>query len=185
MIADITAAKNLVALLLTRADVLGAKPFLWAKRGGQWQSQSWAEAAADVCKLAEGLHALGLKPGDRVMLVSENRPEWCLADFAIMAAGCITVPAYITNTERDHLHVLENSGAKAVIVANDKLAQPLLAAMVRGGRAEHLIAIEPLKIAQVGGFDYHSWASLLTSEPAAARAAVEARIAAIARIDPA
>ena len=53
-----------------------------------------------------------------MLLVSENRPEWLIADFAIMAAGCITVPAYVTNTERDHLHVLDNSGASAVIVAN-------------------------------------------------------------------
>jgi long-chain acyl-CoA synthetase len=36
------------------------------------------------------------------MLVSENRPEWCIADLAIMAAGCITTPAYTTNTEGDH-----------------------------------------------------------------------------------
>jgi long-chain acyl-CoA synthetase len=66
-----------------------------------------------------------------VLLVSENRPEWCLADLAIMAAGCVTVPAYTTNTERDHLHVLENSGARAVIVSDAKLAKPLLPAVLR------------------------------------------------------
>ncbi len=80
----------------------GDKPFLWHKEGGAWEPLSWAEAARQVASLAAALKAIGLKPGDRVMLVSENRPEWCISDLAIMAAGCVTVPTYITNTERDH-----------------------------------------------------------------------------------
>jgi long-subunit acyl-CoA synthetase (AMP-forming) len=53
------------------------------------------------------LRDIGLKEGDRVVLVSENRPEWCIADLAIMAAGLVTVPTYTTNTERDHLAILK------------------------------------------------------------------------------
>ena len=56
----------------------------------------------------------GIGRGDRVALVSENRPEWIIADLAIMSAGAITVPAYVTNTVDDHRHVLGNSGARAV-----------------------------------------------------------------------
>jgi long-chain acyl-CoA synthetase len=58
------------------------------------------------------------------MLVSENRPEWLISDLAIMAAGCVTVPTYSTNTERDHQHILDDSGARAVIVSTAKLARP-------------------------------------------------------------
>jgi long-chain acyl-CoA synthetase len=112
-ISDLLATRNLVELFLKRADARGEAPFLWAKRDGMWQPISWAEAARQVCTIAESLRAMGLSDGERVMLVSENRPEWCLADFAIMAAGCITVPAYVTNTERDHLHILEDSGPNA------------------------------------------------------------------------
>ena len=90
-LSDFDASPNLVALFLSRADELGEKPMLWAKRDGAWQAVSWAEAARRVCLLAESLRRIGLKDGDRVMLVSENRPEWCLADLAIMAAGCVTV----------------------------------------------------------------------------------------------
>ncbi len=180
-IGDIRASRNLVDLFLGRADELGDKPFLWAKRDGDWRSTSWAEAAQQVCVLAEGLRALGLNDGDRVMLVAENRPEWCLSDLAIMAAGCVTVPAYVTNTERDHSHVLDNSGACAVIVADDKLAKPLIPAMLRSGQAAHLIGIQPLRAAQSGSFDYHEWDKLVSGDPAAARAAVDARIAGIAR----
>ena len=182
-ISDLASTKNVVELFLRRADARGSDPFLWAKRDGKWQPLSWADVASQVCTMAQALVGLGLKPGDRVLLVSENRPEWLIADFAIMAAGCITVPAYVTNTERDHLHVLDNSGAAAVIVANDKLAKPLLQAVVRAGSVRHVIGIEPLRIAQASNFEYHEWASLMPGDAAAARKAVAARIAGIARQD--
>ena len=66
--------------------------------------------------------ALGIERGDRVALIRENRPEWVIADFAIMSAGAITVPAYTTNTVDDHRHILGNSGARAVIVSTAALA---------------------------------------------------------------
>ena len=182
-ISDLPSARNLVELFLARADLRGDAPFLWAKHGGKWHPQSWAEVTDKVCLLAEGLRGLGLKQGDRVLLVSENRPEWLIADFAIMAAGCITVPAYVTNTERDHLHVLDNSGAAAVIVSNDKLARPLLPAVMRSGQAAHVIGIEPLRISQASNFEYVSWSALLAGDAAKARAAVAARAAKIARTD--
>jgi len=56
------------------------------------------------------LAALGIEPGDRVALVSENRPEWVVADLAIMSAGAVTVPAYVTNTVEDHRHILAIAG---------------------------------------------------------------------------
>ena len=103
---DFAAAPNLVRLFLDRADERGERPFLVARRDGAWQALSWREAAEQVCLLAEALRSLGLEDGDRVVIVAENRPEWAIADLAIMAAGCITTPAYTTNTERDHLHIL-------------------------------------------------------------------------------
>lgn len=180
-ISDLPTSRNLVELFLKRAESGGESPFLWAKRDGKWQPISWAEAARQVCAIAESLRAMGLNDGDRVMLVSENRPEWCIADFAIMAAGCITVPAYVTNTERDHLHILDDSGASAVIVANDKLAKPLIGALLRSGKAKHVIGIEPLRISQQGTFEYHEWETLKARDAAAARQAVQARMAKVGR----
>jgi long-chain acyl-CoA synthetase len=183
-IADFDASSSLVELFLRRADERGDKPFLTAKREGEWRSISWREAAGRVSLIAEALRRLGLADGDRVLLVSENRPEWALADLAIMAAGCITTPAYITNTEGDHAHVLANSGAKAVIVSDRKLARPLLPAIIRTGIAEHVIAIEPLRPSQAS-FQLHAWSDLLQSDAVAARAAVDRRIATVRREDPA
>ena len=180
-ISDLRSRRNLVDLFLARADARGDAPFLWAKQGGTWQPISWAEAARQVCVLAEALRGLGLDAGDRVLLVSENRPEWCIADFAIMAAGLVTVPAYITNTERDHQHVLDDSGARAVIVSDDKLAKPLLPAVLRSSIAKHVIGIEPLRISQTGSFEYHDWSALVQGDAVAARGRVTDRIEKIQR----
>ena len=180
---EIEQASNLVSLFLQRADEGGDKPFLGRKVAGEWQTISWREAAEQVCVLAENLRGLGLADGDRVMLVSENRPEWCIADLAIMAAGCITVPAYITNTERDHIHILDNSGAKAVIVSNEKLSGPLIPAIFHTGIAEHIIPIESVRGYQGGNLACHGWTHMIEGDAKAARSAVEARLAGIGRKD--
>jgi len=152
---------NLVAMFFARAKEGGDKPFLSHKAGEAWVSLSWAEAAKQVASLATGLKAIGLQPGDRVMLVSENRPEWCITDLAIMAAGCVTVPTYITNTERDHTHIIENSGARAVIVSTAKLARPLLPAAIRSSEARIIIGIDDLRVMQTGTLEYYPWAKLI------------------------
>jgi long-chain acyl-CoA synthetase len=181
VLSDIDAADNLVALFLRRADEGGDAAFLGAHRGGSWETISWAEAARQVCLLAESLRRIGLEDGDRVALVSENRPEWCIADLAIMAAGLVTVPAYVTNTERDHVHILDNSGARAAIVANERLSAPLIPAIMRTGMVEHVIPIDDIRQYQSGNITCHSWAAMLEGDAGAARAAVEARIAGIGR----
>ncbi|MCL9982163.1 MAG: long-chain fatty acid--CoA ligase [Erythrobacter sp.] len=183
MLQDIDGARNLVELFLKRADEKGDAPFLGHKAGGKWVTQSWRSAAEHVVLLAEALRAMGLTDGDRVALVSENRPEWCIADLAIMAAGCITVPTYTTNTRRDHAHILDNSGARAVFVSTEKLLAPVVGAIGQTGLVEHLIGIDDLKRQQSGSFEYHAWSALVTGDAAAARAAVDARIAGITRDD--
>ena len=180
---DIDRARNLVELFLMRAEQKGDAPFLGRKQGGEWTTQSWSEVADQICVLAEALRAMGLNPGDRVALVSENRPEWCIADIAIMAAGCISVPTYITNTERDHAHILDNSGARAVIVSTEKLLKPLVGAISRTGIIDHVIGIDDLHRRQSPGFDYHDWNALMQGDVEAARKAVKERIAKIERED--
>ncbi len=182
-ISDFDSANNLVSLFLARADERGDAPFLWAKPGGQWESLSWAEVARQVCLIAENLRGLGLGDGDRVVLLSENRPEWCIADLAIMAAGCVTVPAYTTNTEHDHQHILDNSGARAVIVSGDRLATPLIPAILRSGMVERVIGMTALSHCPGPDFTCHAWDAVCAGEPQAARAAVEQRMAAIGRAD--
>jgi long-chain acyl-CoA synthetase len=172
---------NLVAMFFTRAEQFGDAPFLWAKSGSEWHSISWAEAARRVAGFAKNLKKLGLEKGDRVMLVSENRPEWCIADLGIMAAGCVTVPTYTTNTERDHQHILDNSGARAIIVSTAKLAANVMPAAVRS-QAEFIIGMEPLKTAQKGQLGIRDWADMAQGTDADV-AATTAAMASVTRDD--
>jgi long-chain acyl-CoA synthetase len=156
---------NLVSLFLTRAQEKGDAPFLWAKRDGEWRATSWAEAARQVAALAASLRSIGLEKGDRVCLVSENRPEWLMSDLAIMAAGCVTVPTYTTNTTRDHSHILGNSGARAVIVSNQKLAKNLVPAVLTSTECHHVIGMEPIRSGQTPDWVHcHYWATLASGE---------------------
>jgi long-chain acyl-CoA synthetase len=153
---------NLVAMFLDRVQQRGDTPFLWAKRDGAWQSISYTEAARQVAALSESLIRLGLRPGDRVMLVSENRPEWLIADLAIMAAGCVTVPTYTTNTTRDHTHILTSSGARAVIVSSQKLAKTLIPAVLFSSDCHDVIGIEDIRTGQsVSEARFHVWSELV------------------------
>ena len=121
------------ALPLVQAGGALAVPRLWRGGGGQ------------VRRLARGLAGLGVTPGDRVVLVAENRPEWAIADLAIMAAGAITVPAYTTNTPSDHRHVLTHSGAKGVIVSTRAMAERVLPAALEAPELGFIVAIEELR----------------------------------------
>ena len=141
---DLSGVQNLPLLFFQQARKYGDKPFLWRKVDGTYQPISWTEAARQANLLSRALRARGLQTGDRVCLISENRPEWLIADVAIMAAGGITVPAYTTNTVDDHRYILDNSGAKAVIVSTAKLAQRLVPAASRAPSVEFLVAMEPL-----------------------------------------
>ena len=179
---DFDSFPNLVTMFFTRARHRGDAPFLWSKTGGEWQSISWAEAARRVAGFAKSLRQLGLEKGDRVMLVSENRPEWCIADLGVMAAGCVTVPTYVTNTERDHQHILDNSAARAIVVSSAKLAKLLLPAAIKSSQAEFIIAMEPLPPTQQGQLSVHNWADMVQGTDADVRA-TEAAMATVTRDD--
>lgn len=173
---------SLPAMFLEQAARLGPRPFLGHKEGGQWRTRSWSETEEQVLAVAGGLLALGLQPGDRVMLVAENRPEWAIADLAIMAAGGISVPAYTTNTPEDHRHVLENSGARLVIVSTRQLAERVLPAAARSGSAPALISMEPLGLAQSPGIELHDWTAVMDSGKGR-EDAVRALVAGLRRTD--
>ena len=173
---------NLVTMFLTRAREKADGPFLSSKHDGEWASISYSEAARQVAALAESLKRLGLQPGDRVMLVSENRPEWLIADLGIMAAGCVTVPTYTTNTTRDHQHILANSGAAAVIVSTQKLARALLPAVLFSSDCKHVISIDEIITGQSPDVaQFHHWGELV-SGPADV-GALEKRSAEVKRDD--
>ncbi len=152
--------QTLPQMFFAKAEELGDKPLFWAKHYDAWQSVSWAQAAADVSALSRGLRSLGVKPGDRVVLVSENRPEWGVADLAIMSVRALTVPAYTTNTIEDHTHILSDSGAEVVIVSSAQLAERLLPAASALADVKTIVALEA-PAGKADGVEIINWRDLL------------------------
>ena len=158
---DLNRWPNLVAMFFEQASTKKNSPFLWKKQQGEWNSISWAETAKQVRLLALALQEYGLNLGDRVVLVGENSPEWAIADFAVMAAGGVTVPTYITNTSNDHRHILTDSEATIAIVSNQKLADPLLEATANLPNLKQIISMEKIEVNPDAGFKIKSWSEAL------------------------
>lgn len=92
------------------------------KEGGQWRTLSHAELLPRVRRTALALQELGLARGDRVAILSENRPEWLIADFACLTAGLADVPIYPTLPAEQMVHILNDSGATAIFVSTPEQA---------------------------------------------------------------
>jgi long-chain acyl-CoA synthetase len=113
------------------------------KKNGVWVVTTVPQLRDTVRYFSNGLRALGVKPGDRVAILSENRPEWAMADFAILAAGAVTVPVYPTLLGWQIEYILNDAGVVAVICSTDEQYQKI--AGIRG----HVPSINNLIICDV------------------------------------
>ncbi|MTJ81589.1 MAG: long-chain fatty acid--CoA ligase [Telmatospirillum sp.] len=181
---DYASATSLPGMFFDQAGKFGDRPFLWRKVNKTWTSLSWAETAGRANLLARGLQAMGVERGDRIILVSENRPEWLIADIATMAAGAVCVPAYTTNTVADHLHLLNNSRARFVIVSTRALADRVIAAALSCNRAPVIIAMDMLGLSQNPGIEFRAWDDVMALGAAHADS-VPDLLGSIKRSDPA
>ncbi len=152
---------SVVAMFFDQANRFGERPFLWTKRGDAYTAQTWREIAARMCALARGLRTLGVERGDRIVIVSENRPAWMIGDLAIMAVGAITVPAYTTSTEDDLLYLLEHSDAAGAIVSKEVFGGRVAAAMRQIKRPFFLISLEPVSTDRGDSIDLRCWADII------------------------
>ena len=100
-----------------KAQKYGSRAFLKDKRDKRWTDHSWTEVSEAAGKLRAGLLGLGVRPGDRVAILSDNCPEWIVVDQAVLGLGAIVVPLYTTSGVEETAHVISDSGAK-VIAAN-------------------------------------------------------------------
>ena len=111
-------------------------------RDGTWHEWSFADLGTAVRELARGLAALGLEPGDRVALLGETRPEWTLADAAVLAAGLVVVPVYHTNSPEECRYVVDHSGAKAIVLENTAQLEKIEAVRDQLPGLEHVVSME-------------------------------------------
>ena len=152
---------SIISLFHHKSESLGNKPYLWKKINEEFVSLSWEEVRRSVDFIAKGLLDLGILKGDRVVILSENRPEWQIADLAIMSIGAISVPVYTTSTTNDYSHIINHSGARCMIISSHELCIKALPALEKSNHCKNVIKIneddnkykEPISII--------SWNSLL------------------------
>jgi long-chain acyl-CoA synthetase len=181
---DYQALRSLPEMFFQQAARLADKPFLWSKHDDAYRPLSYGDAGRRTSLLARGLIDLGVAPGDRIALVAENRPEWLIADHAIMAAGGITVPAFTTNTPTDHKHVLTHSGATGAIISGKGIANRFLPAALESPDLRFVVSMEALDLAQDPPVQVLGWNHVLAQGARRGEAEVDERVARLQRSDP-
>ncbi|HKY60277.1 MAG TPA: long-chain fatty acid--CoA ligase [Gemmatimonadota bacterium] len=126
------------------------RPIMMYKAGGEYVSIPAPEFREEVDLAAHGLIDLGVAPGTRVALLSENRPGWAFADLAILSAGAWSVPIYTSLTPDEIQFILEDSGAVACFVSNQAQLDKVLAIRDRCPALECIVTLDPIETGDAG-----------------------------------
>jgi long-chain acyl-CoA synthetase len=135
------AADTLARMFWDRLERSGDRPAQQFKHGAEWKTITWREVGDVVREAALGLIALGREKGDMVALLSASRAEWVQADFAIFSAGCVTVPVYPTYPPDLIAYVVNDSGAKTIIVEDSAQLAKVLQARDKMPALEQVVVI--------------------------------------------
>jgi long-chain acyl-CoA synthetase len=135
------AADTLARMFWERVERSGDRPAQQFKHGAGWTTITWREVGETVRELALGLLALGRAKGDSVALLSSSRAEWVQADFAIFTAGCVTVPVYPSYPPDLIAYIVNDSGARTIIVEDPAQLAKVLQAQAKTPNLEHIIVI--------------------------------------------
>ena len=116
------------------------------RENGRWLPISSRAFGCRVARLAHALHDLGICAGDRIGLLSENRPEWSMADMASLLLGAVTVPIYTTLTPEQTALVLRDSGCRAIFVSSDQQLHKVLSILAQT-QIEKIFIMDSLQFA--------------------------------------
>ncbi len=119
-------AKTLVEMFQEVVKKHGQKTSLMQKVAGEFKGFSYDEFGKRVKNFALGLASLGITHGDRIAMISENRPEWAISDFGILSLGATNVPIYPTITPQQIEYILKDSGSRLIIVSKPDLLEKIL-----------------------------------------------------------
>jgi long-chain acyl-CoA synthetase len=136
------AEATLVGLFYRAVDEDPRPAHLLYKKDGAWREISSEEFRRAVEELSAGLVALGVRPGDRVAILSENRPEWAFADLATLAAAAVDVPIYPTLTAEQVLYNLNDSGATVAFVSTAEQARKVLEIRAGARSLQHVVQMD-------------------------------------------
>ena len=151
---------NLLSVFREKSIANKDKPYLWSKQNSDYTSISWLQTYKAINNLANYLKSIGIKNDARVLLVSENRPEWQISDIAIMAADGVTVPAYITITSQDYEYIINHSESMVVIVSSQSLFEKVANAINKLKKTIHVIIIDDFDTEASDFIKLHNWADI-------------------------
>jgi long-chain acyl-CoA synthetase len=136
--------RTLTALFFDAIERHGSQPVaMRARHDGRWIDITHRQLADRVRHLSLGLRAVGVEAGDRIAILSENRPEWAIADYACLTAGCVDVPIYPTLPARQVEYILRDAGVSAILVSNAAQLAKVAGARERLPALRHVIAFDP------------------------------------------
>ncbi|MDP8257258.1 MAG: long-chain fatty acid--CoA ligase [Candidatus Alcyoniella australis] len=136
---------NLAQIFMARAKRHARKPCLRFKEDGLWSHSTYADVGEQVQRVALGLIALGLERGDRVALLSENRPEWAISDLAVLSAGGVQACIYSTNTPEQVGYIIRDCGARICLVSNNNQLQKVLRVKNTLPSLEQIVIFDPIQ----------------------------------------
>ena len=114
------------------------------REAGKWLPITSREFGRNVARTARALHTWGVRPGDRIAILSENRPEWPMADIASLLLGAVTVPLYTTLTAEQTAFVLNDSGCRAVFLSSDQQLHKVLSILPQT-QIEKIFVMDPVE----------------------------------------
>ena len=136
---------TLISLFEQAIQDYGDKPALAHKpKGGTYQDISYTEFAESVDVFSKGLNALGVQKGDRVAILSENRPEWAITDFGILKTGAVNVPMFSTLTAAQVGYILKDSGAKVICISTKDQLKKVISIRDEVPSLKHIIIYNEL-----------------------------------------
>ena len=138
-----SAAATLAQTFEQQARKYSGRVFLRDRHENSWRNHSWSDIAQQVMRLRGGLIRLGLQPGDRVAILSENSPQWVVVDQAVLGAGAVVVPLYTTSGAEETRHVIADSGARLIAVSGDHLVGKVSQIASALPEVESIIALHP------------------------------------------
>ncbi len=140
------AIRTLAELFYYSVDTFRKPEHLRYKRDGAWHCISSDEFRQAVEELSMGLRSLGLEPGDTVAILSENRPEWALADLATLCAAAVGAPIYATLTPAQVLYILNDSQARIAFASNETQAKKILDVRSQAPHLKHVVLMDEQKL---------------------------------------
>lgn len=137
---------TLITMIDESIQQYGNKPAVAYKpKGGTYQDISYTEFGQSIEYFSKGLRTFGVEKGDRVAILSENRPEWAISDFSILKVGAVNVPMFSTLTAAQVAYILNDSGAKIICVSTEKQLEKVTSIRANVETLEQIIVYDAIE----------------------------------------